>query len=69
MNRLEITLLSLLLVLCASVFAAPWRQMHAAIDGYSAEVAIADREPGPQSYAEANATVSVLGESWQAANR
>jgi hypothetical protein len=69
MTRLEVTLLSLLLVLCASVFAAPWGQMHAAIDGYAPEVAIADREPSPPSYTEASGgTTSVVGDGWRAAN-
>ena len=47
MNRLEIALISLVIALCAGVFATPWREMHVAIDGYSGEVATAERELSP----------------------
>jgi hypothetical protein len=49
MNRLEIALISLVIALCAGVFATPWREMHAAIDGYSGEVATAERKRGPET--------------------
>jgi hypothetical protein len=44
MHRLEIALISLVIALCAGVFATPWREMHVAIDGYSGEVAMAEHE-------------------------
>ena len=49
MNRLELALISLGDALCAGVFATPWREMHVAIDGYSGEVTIAERERGPET--------------------